>query len=94
VSQTHDMPMLMMLCSSFSDSNTRCVTSFPPIKESRPEIKSLGQVMEKETRHNFISLFRVQGRGGMGFIPLLQQVYISYNLHETKKPGKFLSKKS
>jgi hypothetical protein len=50
--------------------------------------------MEKETRHNFISLFRVQGRGGMGFIPLLQQVYISYNLHETKKPGKFLSKKS
>jgi hypothetical protein len=49
--------------------------------------------MEKETRHNFISLFLVQGRGGMGFIPLLQ-VYISYNLHEAKKPWKFLSKKS
>jgi hypothetical protein len=30
----------------------------------------------------------------MGFIPLLQQVYISYNLHEAKKPGKFFSKKS
>jgi hypothetical protein len=29
----------------------------------------------------------------MGFIPLLQ-VYISYNLYEAKKPGKFLSKKS
>jgi hypothetical protein len=43
--------------------------------------------MEKETCHIFISLFLVQGRGGMGFIPLLQQVYISYNLHEAKKPG-------
>jgi hypothetical protein len=30
----------MMLCSSFSGSNTRGVTSFPPIKKSRPEIKS------------------------------------------------------
>jgi hypothetical protein len=65
-----------------------------PHKESRPEIKSLGQVMEKQTRHNFISLFLVQGRGGMGFIPLLQQLYTSYNLHEAKKSGKFLSKKS
>jgi hypothetical protein len=34
------MLMLMMLCSSFSNSNTRDVTSFPPIKKSRPEIKS------------------------------------------------------
>jgi hypothetical protein len=50
--------------------------------------------MEKETCHNFISLFLIQGRGGMGFIPFLQQVYISYNLYEAKKPGKFLSKKS
>jgi hypothetical protein len=50
--------------------------------------------MEKETRHTFISLFLVQGRGGMGFIPSLQQVYTSYKLHEAKKPGKFLSKKS
>jgi hypothetical protein len=49
--------------------------------------------MEKETCHIFISLFLVQCRGGMGFIPLLQQAYISYNLHEAKKPGKFLSKK-
>jgi hypothetical protein len=32
--------MLMIPCSSFSYSNTRGVTSFPPIKESRPEIKS------------------------------------------------------
>jgi hypothetical protein len=66
----------------------------PPIKESRPEIKSLGQVKEKETCHAFISLFLVQGRGGMGFIPLLQQMYTSYNLHEAKKPRKFFSKKS
>jgi hypothetical protein len=50
--------------------------------------------MEKETRHTFISLFLVQGRGGMGFIPLLQQMYTSYKLHEAKKFGKFLSKKS
>jgi hypothetical protein len=50
--------------------------------------------MEKETCHIFISLFLVQSRGGMGSIPLLQQVYISYNLHESKKPGKFFSKNS
>jgi hypothetical protein len=50
--------------------------------------------MEKKTCHIFISLFLVQGRGGMGFILLLQQVYISYNLHEAKNPGKFFSKKS
>jgi hypothetical protein len=35
--------------------------------------------MEKETCRSFISLFLAQGRGGMGFISLLQQVYISYN---------------
>jgi hypothetical protein len=27
--------------------------------------------MEKETRHNFISLFLVQDRGGTGFISLI-----------------------
>jgi hypothetical protein len=42
--------------------------------------------MEKETRHIFISLFLVQGRGGMGLIPLLQQLYTLYKLHEAKKP--------
>jgi hypothetical protein len=31
--------------------------------------------MEKETRHVFISLFLVQGRGGLGLTPLLQQLY-------------------
>jgi hypothetical protein len=50
--------------------------------------------MKKETRHIFISLFLVHSRGGMGFIPLLQQVYISHNLHEAKNPGKFFSRKS
>jgi hypothetical protein len=50
--------------------------------------------MEKETRHIFISLFLVQGRGGMGLIPLLHQLCILYKLHEAKKPGKFFSKKS
>ena len=50
--------------------------------------------MEKETRHIFISLFLVQGRGGMGLIPLLQHLYTLYKLQEAKKPGKFLSKKS
>jgi hypothetical protein len=48
--------------------------------------------MEKEMCHIFISLFLVQGRGGMGSIPLLQQV--SHNLDEARKPGKFFSKKS
>jgi hypothetical protein len=37
--------------------------------------------MEKETRHIFISLFLIQGRCGMGST-LLQQLYISHNLHE------------
>jgi hypothetical protein len=50
--------------------------------------------MEKEMYHIFISLFLVQGRGGMGFIPLLQRVYISHNLYEAKRHGKFFSKKS
>jgi hypothetical protein len=50
--------------------------------------------MEKETHHVFISLFLVQGRGGFGLTPLLQQLYTLYKLHEAKKPGKFSSKKS
>jgi hypothetical protein len=50
--------------------------------------------MEKETRHIFISLFLVQGRGGIGLIPLLLQLYTLYKLHEAEKPGKFFSKKS
>jgi hypothetical protein len=67
------MPMLMMSCSSFSDSNTR-VLHPSPIKESRPEIKVLGQVVEKEMLHIFISLFLVQGRGWCGSIPFLQTI--------------------
>jgi hypothetical protein len=43
--------------------------------------------MEKEMCHIFISLFLVQGRGGMGSTFLLQQVYISHNLHEAKSTG-------
>jgi hypothetical protein len=50
--------------------------------------------MEKETQHTFISLFLVQGRGGLGLTPLLQQLHMLYKLQEAKKPGKFLSKKS
>jgi hypothetical protein len=49
--------------------------------------------MEKETRHILIFLFLVQGSGALGFIPLLQQLYILYKLHEAKKPGKCFSKK-
>jgi hypothetical protein len=45
---------------------------FPHKRISSRVLKVLGQVMEKETRHIFISLFLVQSRGGMGFIPLLQ----------------------
>jgi hypothetical protein len=50
--------------------------------------------MEKETRHTFISLFLVQGRGGLGIYSFITQLYRLYNLQEAKKPGKFLSKKS
>jgi hypothetical protein len=50
--------------------------------------------MEKETRHTFISLFLVQGRGGLKITPLLRQLYMLYELQEAKMPGKFLSKKS
>jgi hypothetical protein len=35
--------------------------------------------MEKEARHTFISLFLVQSRGGLGFTPLLQQLYTLTN---------------
>jgi hypothetical protein len=48
--------------------------------------------MEKETCHNIISLFLVQGRGGMGFIYLLQQVYISHNVLKLKILGNFFLK--
>jgi hypothetical protein len=50
--------------------------------------------MEKEMLHIFISLFLVQGRGGLGLIPLLQQCCTLYKSQEAKKPGKFLYKKS
>jgi hypothetical protein len=50
--------------------------------------------MEKEMLHSFISLFLVQGRGGLGLTPLLQQLYTYHNLHEARKPGKFFYKKS
>jgi hypothetical protein len=50
--------------------------------------------MEKETPHTFISLFLVEGRGGLGLTPLLQPLYTLYKLQEAKKPGKFLSKQS
>jgi hypothetical protein len=45
--------------------------------------------MEKEMLHILISLFLVQGRGGLGFTPSLQQLYTYHKLHEAKKPGKF-----
>jgi hypothetical protein len=66
----------------------------PHKRISSLDLKVLGQVMKKEMCHIFISLFLVQSRGGMGSIPLLQQVYIFHNLHEAKKPRKFFSKKS
>jgi hypothetical protein len=66
----------------------------PHKRISSRDLKVLGQVMGKESCHIFISLFLVQGRGGMGFIPLLQQVYIFHNLHEAKKHENFFSKKS
>jgi hypothetical protein len=49
--------------------------------------------MEKVTRHIFFPSFLYKA-GVSGFIPPLQQLYIFHNLHEVKKPGKFLSKKT
>jgi hypothetical protein len=37
--------------------------------------------MEKEMLHILISLFLLQGRGGLGLTPLLQQLYTLYKLH-------------
>jgi hypothetical protein len=62
------MLMLMMLCSGFSGSKTKGVTSFPHKRISSRDLKVLGQVMEKETRHIFISLFLVQGRVVWGLL--------------------------
>ena len=66
----------------------------PHKRISSRDLKVLGQVMEKEMRHNFISLFLVQGRGGMGLYHSNKQLYISHKLHEAKKSGKFFPKKS
>jgi hypothetical protein len=43
--------------------------------------------MEKETRHTFISLFLVQGRGGLGLTPLLQQLHTLTNYMRLKSLG-------
>jgi hypothetical protein len=52
--------------------------------------------MEKETRHIFIFLFVLQGRGdmGLGLFLLYNSMYISHKLHEAKNLGKFFSTKS
>jgi hypothetical protein len=49
------------------------VTSSPH-KNLVPRFKVLGQVVEKETRHIFISLFLVQSSGGIGSISSLQLI--------------------
>jgi hypothetical protein len=57
---------------------------------SSRDLKVLGQVMEKEMCHIFISLFLVQGSGGVGSTSLLQQVYISHNYMKLKSLGNSL----
>jgi hypothetical protein len=88
------MPMLMMLCSSFSNSNTRGVTSFPPIKESRPEIKSPRVSNGKGNATYFYFLIFGTRQGWFGIYSFITATIHTYKLHEAKKPGKFLSKKS
>jgi hypothetical protein len=89
------MPMFMMPCSSFSSSNTRGVTSFPPIKESRPEIKSPRVSNGKGNASRFYFLILGTRQGWFGnLLFFLQQLHMLYKLQEAKKPGKFLSKKS
>jgi hypothetical protein len=51
--------------------------------------------MEKETHHNFISLFILQSRGLYRACPNFTIRYTNlYRLHEAKNLGKFFSKKS
>jgi hypothetical protein len=57
------MMMHMMSCQRFSSHNTRGVTAFPPKKESRPEIKIPGLVIEKEMHHHLIPHLFLQDSG-------------------------------
>jgi hypothetical protein len=50
--------------------------------------------MEKETRHNFISIFILQSKGGVRLFQLYNKVSKSYRLHEAKNLGIFFSRKS
>jgi hypothetical protein len=50
--------------------------------------------MEKEACHIFISLFLEQDRVIWGSLLYYNMRTYLYSLHEAKKPGKFLSKKS
>jgi hypothetical protein len=66
-----------------------------PIKESRPEIYGSRVSNGKgNASHLYFLIYRTEQGGGMGFIPTLQIMYISYRLHEAKNLGKFFSKKS
>jgi hypothetical protein len=78
------MPMHMMPCQCFSSRNTRGVTSSPPKKNLVPRFKAPNEVTEKETCHNFISYFLLQGRGGQEPLYISHQLPTIHNLKLTR----------
>ena len=65
-----------------------------PIKESRPEIKSPRVSNGKGNAEYFYFLNSGTRQGWCGGHFSITQSYRLYNLHEARKPGKFLFKKS
>jgi hypothetical protein len=79
------MPMLMMSCSSFSYSNTRGVTSFPPIKESRPEIKSPRISNGKGNVSHFYFLIFGTRQRWFGNLLLYYNIYTGFTIYKRLK---------
>jgi hypothetical protein len=64
------------------------------MEKSRPEIKGpMASNGKGNVTYLYFLIFGTR-QGWFRLIPLLQQLYILYKLHEAKKPGKFFSKKS
>ena len=56
----------------------------PHKRISSRDLKVLGQVVEKEMRHIFISLFLVQGRGDVGVTSVLHS-YTGFTVYKRLK---------
>jgi hypothetical protein len=75
----NEMPMHMMPCPSFSCGNTRGVTSFPPIKESRPEIEGSRVSNGKgNTSQLYFQFSRTEQGVGVGVCSNFTTKYINF----------------